>query len=56
MVKNRQQLLEILSKMSNDELALVLATGLNCDKCPVMPTCYDKVVCAKNIFVFLEKE
>ena len=40
MGKNRQQLLEILSQMSNDELALVLATGLNCSKCPVMPTYY----------------
>ena len=56
MGKNRQQLLEILSLMSNDDLALVLATGLNCDKCPVMPSCYDKVVCNKNIFAFLEKE
>ena len=56
MGKNRQRLLKNLQELTDDELALVVATGLDCDKCPVEPTCYNKVVCNKNIFTFLKKE
>lgn len=56
MGENRKELLEILQRMTDEELSLVVATGLSCDKCPVKPTCYDKVVCVKNIISFIQKE
>lgn len=52
-MENREKLLEIIKNMTDDELALLAATGLDCKKCPVEQTCYDKVVCNRNIFKFL---
>ena len=54
-MENREKLLEMIKKMTDDELALLASTGLDCKKCPVEPTCYDKVVCNRNIFKFLSE-
>lgn len=54
-MENREQLLESIKNMTDEELSLLVATGLDCSKCPVTPKCYDKVVCNKNIFAFLTK-
>jgi len=56
MGKNRKELLERLQNMTDEELSLVVATGLSCDKCPAKPTCYDKVVYIKNIIFFIQGE
>lgn len=54
-MKNREQLLKTINNLTDEELALLIATGLDCSKCPVSPKCYNKVVCNKNSFAFLRK-
>ena len=54
-MENREQLLKTINNLTDEELALLVSTGLDCSKCPVTPKCYDKVVCNKNIFAFLNK-
>lgn len=55
----KEKMISSLRAMSTEELALVMATGLNCQNCPVaqeVGKCYDKVVYYKNMLTWLKKE
>ena len=57
--EQKRKLLDMLARLSTDELALVMATGLKCEHCPVAGekgACYDKVVCCKTMSQWLEEE
>ncbi|MBO6293256.1 MAG: hypothetical protein J6N51_13535 [Selenomonas sp.] len=57
--EQKRKLLDMLARLSTDELALVMATGLKCEHCPVAGekgACYDKVVCCKTMSQWLGEE
>jgi hypothetical protein len=57
---NKEKLIECLATLTEEELALTMATGLDCKHCPVAQEngkkCYDKVVCFKNMMTWFEEE
>lgn len=57
---NKEKLIKCLATLTEDELALTMATGLNCEHCPVAQEngekCYDKVVCFKNMMTWVKEE
>ena len=57
---NKEKLIECLVMLPEDELALTMATGLNCKCCPMAHEkgncCYDKTVCCKNLIAWMKEE
>ena len=57
---NKEKLIECLATLTEDELALTMATGLNCKHCPMAHEkgnrCYDKTVCCKNLTAWTKEE
>lgn len=57
---NKEKLIKCLAMLTEEELVLTMATGLDCKHCPVAQEkgekCYDKVVCFKNMMTWVEEE
>ena len=56
----KEKLIECLAMLTEDELILAMATGLNCKHCPMAhekgERCYDKTVCCKNLTAWMEED
>lgn len=55
--ERKERLIDVLAQLNLDDLTLAIATGLNCDSCPVaaeQEKCYDKTICFRTMRRWLE--
>ena len=57
---NKEKLIKRLAMLTEEELVLTMATGLNCEHCPMAHEkgnrCYGKTVCYKNLIAWIKEE